>query len=203
LVVGEEHSLLSGERDSRWLRARYTRPGREIRDLGMPWQAGESWAHGWLAGAFDGEASLSSRTKPGSGWFIVFAQLPGAVLDLADLLLGQMGFETRYKNPKRHPDITHRDVQKLAITGIYDCLRFLGECRPVRLLSKSQPWLEAGSPARTRGTARQRRYNAPMDNVEYLGEREIVALETDSRTMLAEGLFLGAGVTHKNRAAAS
>jgi hypothetical protein len=199
VIVAEEHSLLTDGKNTNWKRARYLEPGREIRDLGIPWVTGISWEHGWLAGAFDGEASLSSASVYG-GWFIVFPQLPGAVMDLAERLLKQFKFETRWDHPGRDEHGELRDVQRLAVTGIYDCFRFLGECRPVRLIGRSRPWIEGHSSARSRGSLRNRRYGAALHDVEYIGLHEVVVLETDSRTMFAEGLFMGAGVTHKSRA---
>lgn len=162
---------------SHWTYTRNLSPGRLIRDLGTPWPVDDSWETGWLGGAWDGEASM------GSGWSINFAQNEGAVLDLAEELCKKRGYEVRRKSDKG------KTVRRLLITGIYDSLRFLGECRPVRLLGKSRPWIETRTPARSRGTVRARRYNVAIEKIDFLGDVNVIAIQTSTQTILAEGLF--------------
>lgn len=164
-----------------WTYTRNITAGRLLRDLGTPWQTEDSWEAGWLGGVFDGEASLSAPAK--TGWFISFAQNEGAVLELAKHLCAKRGYESRQKADKG------RDVRRLVITGIYDCWRFLGECRPVRLIGRSGPWIERGTPVRSRGTARARRYSLAVEKVEYVGECDVVAIQTSTRSLLVEGMF--------------
>lgn len=162
---------------SHWKYTRNLASGYLARDLGRPWPADTSWEAGWLGGVFDGEASM------GSGWSINFAQNEGAVLDFAEELCKKRGYEVRRKSDKG------KTVRRLLITGIYDSLRFLGECRPVRLLGKSRPWIETRTPVRSRGTVRARRYSIAIEAVEFLGDVNAIAIQTSTRTILAEGLF--------------
>ncbi len=160
-----------------WIYTRNLILGRPIRDLGIPWQVEDSWEAGWLGGAFDGEGWTMG------GWGIGFCQNPGAVLDLAEHLCKKRGYEVRRKADKG------RKTKRLFITGIYDTLRFLGECRPVRLLGKSHGWIETRTPVRSRGTARARRYSIAVESIEDLGDCDAVAIQTSTETILAEGLF--------------
>jgi len=184
VITSSEHQWLT-DPSSCWIYTRNIAAGRPVRDLGVPWEVEDSWEAGWLGGVFDGEASLSPCTvkSKGSGWQITFAQNEGAVLDLAEHLCKKRGYESRKKIEP------HRDVRRLVITGIYDCLRFLGECRPVRLMGRSRPWIESRTPTRSRGTARSRQYNATVREVEFLGERDLIAIETTTQTLLTEGLL--------------
>lgn len=164
------------ERDfGSWIPTSLLRPGAVIRDLGQPWDQDASWESGYLAGVFDGEASFAMAHGKINSWTISFPQKPGAVFDLTDRLLKEKGFRTRYvragKSGCRH----------LVISGIHDCFRFLGEVRPQRLLEKAPRWLDGGSPARSS--------SAVVESVEFLGEQEVIAVGTSTKTLIAEGLF--------------
>lgn len=176
VVTCSEYQWLT-DPSSRWVYTRNLTPGRLIRDLGLPWQVEDSWEAGWLGGAFDGEAWTAS------GWCIGFCQNEGAVLDLAERLCEKRGYEFRKKADKG------RDTRRIHITGIYDTLRFLGECRPIRLLEKSHGWIETRTPVRSRGSVRARRYSIAIEKIEFLGDVEAIAIQTSTQTILAEGLF--------------
>lgn len=170
-----------------WVRAGKLAAGDLLRDLGAPWKTAPDAETGWLGGVYDGEGWLSERKAPGAGygggWYIGFAQNPGAVLDLARRLVEERGYQTREKLDRS------RKIEKFLITGMYDSFRFLGECQPVRLIEKSRPWIEGASLMRSRGTARNQRYSLQIEQVEFLGEVDVVAIETGTQTVLAEGLF--------------
>lgn len=182
-----------------WIWAGNVTAGRKFRDLGNPWKTEQSWEVGWLSGVYDGEGWLSDRKGPnrkyGGGWFIGFCQNEGAVLDLAKRLVKERGYEVRERSPE--PD---RKIRKFMITGMYDCFRFLGECRPVRLIEKSRPWVEGATLMRSRGSARNRRYSLEVAEVSFLGDRDLIALSTSTNTVLAEGLFASLARKAPNRA---
>lgn len=193
VIAAEEHSWLSGLSDAAWIHSRFLTEGREIRDFGLPWQRDNSWENGWIGGVFDGEASFSTRgTVHTDGWYISFPQNPGAVFDLACFLTDKLGYATTYK-----PE-PHRRICRLHVVGMYDCLRLLGQCRPVRLVGKGSSWLEGRACGRTRGN-RGRPYSVAVERIEFLGVRQVVAIRTSTNTLFAEGLFSGPGVKHKLR----
>lgn len=175
---------------SNWAITKNLYAGRQIMDLGVPWEQDNSWETGWLGGVFDGEASFSSRTGPDryGGWYINFCQNPGSVLSLAENLLKERGYQTRRKTRD-----SRNGVQRIAITGIHDCFRFLGECKPVRLIEKSESWIEGVSFSHSLGSRQQDGYftkqPATVESAEYVGDREVVAITTSTGTLFAEGLF--------------
>lgn len=180
-----------------WMRPAKLASGTLLRDFGVPWKSEPTWDTGWLSGVYDGEGWLAERKGPGDGygggWYIGFAQNPGAVLDMAKRLTRERGYRTRDKIDNS------RRIQKFLITGMYDCFRFLGECQPVRLLEKSGPWVEGVSITRTRGTARGQRYSLRITEAEFLGDHPVIAIETGTQTIFAEGLFAGVARKTLNR----
>lgn len=130
-----------------WIATTHLRPDTMIKDLGRPWAEDHSRTAGYLAAAFDGEGSLSSRA-PRAGSHISFAQLPGSMLDTVECMLKEKGYYTR-----KATTIKQSGVCQLPISGVYDCFRFLGECRPVRLLERAPAWVDGRSPFNRHGVA--------------------------------------------------
>jgi phage terminase large subunit-like protein len=163
-----------------WYRTDELMVGSRVRDLGEPWDSHENWRRGYLAGIYDGEGSIF-RSLQGDrpGFRIGFGQLPGLVLDQTRQLLEEEGF-----NPSVTAD-HHKGssgVQTFNLSGAYNCLRFLGQVRPVRLLENA-PRLWEGKGA-NQGMGR-----AVVESIEFLGDREVMAMGTSTRTLFAEGLF--------------
>jgi DNA adenine methylase len=142
----------------------------------------QSWEAGWLAGFFDGEGSLS----PPPGWSASASQKDGPEADMAEGLLRDRGFDVRrdFLRPqavagcqRAHPMIA------LNINGgLKEVMRFLMLIRPERLIRKAV----AAMPDRSLyGREKQA---VGLVAKEFLGEREVVAIETTSRTYIAEGL---------------
>jgi 8-oxo-dGTP pyrophosphatase MutT (NUDIX family) len=160
-----------------WIATDQLRPGSKIKDLGQPWQRDGSWEAGYLSGVFDGEASFAGTGISRTGWGISFPQLPGAVFDLTESLLKEKGFHVRSYGQ----DKGGSGCATVVVGGLNDCFRFLGEIRPIRLLENAHRWLDGKSPARTG--------YAVVESVEFLGDQEVVAIGTSTKTLIAEGLF--------------
>jgi len=160
-----------------WVATRDLRPGSTIRNFGQPWQEERTWQSGYLAGAFDGEGWLSTPGL-GNGSFIGFAQKPGAVLDQVEGFLKECHYKCRY-------DDGPGTARKLLVSGLYDTLRLIGTTRPARFLGKVEQWLD-GAPAFGRARGDQ---SVTVTQVEYLGPREVVAIGTTTKTLIAEGFF--------------
>lgn len=171
-----KHHGILGTFDPEWITTAEMRIGCRIKDFGIPWERDKSWEAGYLAGVFDGEASLYSA--PSRGYGISFAQKPGAVMDLTENLL-----RTRVEKLTRLP-AQASGVATLNVRGLYDSLRLMGECGQVRLNGKVAAWLEGRQCFQRVGP----KY-ATVESIEFLGDRGVVAIGTSTKTLIAEGLF--------------
>jgi hypothetical protein len=133
---------------------------------------------GWLAGFFDGEGSI----KPPSGWEANVAQKHRPELERADALLKKRGFSVRLVNAHRdNPE--HSPLAHLCITGgMRETFKFLMQIRPERLIRN----LVRSFPERSL-YGRQKQAVGLVEK-EFLGEQDVVAIETDCHTFVAEGL---------------
>ena len=191
VVCSEDHQWLGGShkpgnaggRGWRWLTTKNLVCDREaqrswIMKLCDVSTARTDYNTGWLAGFFDGEGNLTS----GPGWRISITQKQGPEADKCLALLQTSGFMCAAKkrdrgNPRHSPmlDIT-------ILGGMKESLRFLQTVRPERLIANLQ-----------RGIGDRSLYGRDHHAVglvgkEYLGETDVVAIETDTHTFVAEGL---------------
>ncbi len=141
--------------------------------LAFPWEEDTTKDGGWLAGILDGEGCLSGR-KAGYGYYLNVSQNDGPVFDRVVEVLQRAGFELQIF----HADPNDLSSPKRAQVASKDqMLRMLGVYRPVRLLEKaSKIW---------QGT--RRHFVDLIESIEYVGERETVAIETTTKTLIAEG----------------
>lgn len=136
---------------------------------------------GWLAGMFDGEGSLHNRGRQKAGGFTVnICQKLGPELDKIGNIMQRY---CPYLLSVHHKG-TH-NWQKLPI-GYYtlegkfwEKLAFLGKVRPERLISKID-WEHL---PRMEG----RNEKVWVENITYIGKQEVVILETDTHTYIADG----------------
>lgn len=152
-----------------------TQAGVEVLKPLEPWTPDTSWGAGYLAAAFEGEGSLSYLTAPHSnGAFAIrFAQLDNVMLRRVKAELEARGFSygTTIQRLNR--------VVSLTISGgLRGSMRFLGIVRPQRLIDKL---------SRGFGHFRCRKV-VRVVTTEFLGDTELVALGTSTRTFIAEGL---------------
>ena len=186
LIASAEHKWLGRGRTDNTLRWRTTeelKPGIRIRDIGHPWEPDQSSGAGYLAGVYDGEGYLFSDRS----FRIGFTQLPGSVLNHTRELLVENGF--RISSVRAVPSqLSRAAVMTFAIAGLYDCLRFLGQIRPLRLLENATHWLPGRAPT-ARLPGRPLVGYGTVIRLIPVGERELVAIETSTHTLFAEGLF--------------
>ena len=157
------------------------RAGDQIRALVAPWEVDDSRMGGWLAGLYDGEGCITSRTRSRTEFRIDLSQNRGVVLDQALDYLHRLGFE-----PKRDSQGDRRPCQKYKITGLSECLRLLGQIRPIRLLQNGNPGMWDG---RAFGHERGRRYAKTIVSITPVPIQRLVDLQTSTRTFVAEGLI--------------
>lgn len=161
---------------SAWVRAGDLREGDKIYSL-PTWDEDLSHGGGYLAGQYDGEGSLSLIR---SGGFetstLPWAQNPGPEVARVEQLLVERGFKTRTHG--------HNKCLHVHVAGDWtEQMRLLGSVRPYRLLR--HPRIER----LWEGRSLQACGRATVKSVTTLGVREIVAMETDTHTYIADGLL--------------
>lgn len=185
-------STVQGElKCQRWQRTEDLRPEaprqtRVIKPL-ETWKTDQSWAAGYLAGAFDGEGNIVTsvsncveRTRVIGG--VSFAQTDNEMLHQTELALKECGFEITWKKSRRHniPRVDgspRKDITNLTVGGKAQFLRFMGSIRPRRLLAKMD-----GSYGVIPGRS------VALVSKEFIGDHPVVMLDTSSRTYFANGL---------------
>ena len=159
-------------------------PSHLVRAVDM-WPETLSYESGYLAAAFDGEGCLvQTPVKRADGLapreqtyqlHCTFAQRDNEMKRQVDALLAHFGFSVQH----RRPNGTNSDVYSLRIAGGRpEVLRFLGQVRPVRLLSR----FTADHLGAFRGHER-----VAISAIEFLGEQPLIAAQTSTRTFIAEG----------------
>ena len=181
LVSSAAHKWLNAE--YQWVESRRVRGGGDypsatrVMKLLEPWLRDESWDAGYLAAAVDGDGHLV-QYQNGEGensWQcrVGFGQRDNDMLRQVDECARRLGFE--FSHGKHHA------------SGVFNCnllggksktLEFLGRVRPPRLLGKFN--------AETIGEMRARSF-VPVENVEAVGDKEVVTLSTSTGTFIAEG----------------
>lgn len=193
ITVSKQHPLVAmGNRmEGRvWRQAADLVPGDLMPWIGEPWEVDRSYESGYLAGMFDGEGTLG-RSGSGMNGTVTMAQREGVVLDETVMCLKELGFVPSVGPPTGG---THSDVCMVRILGgKFETLRFLGSVRPHRLLKKAHMTWEGaairnGGSGSVNQTGRKDAY-ATVLAVEPVGRREVVALQTSTRTFIAEGLL--------------
>jgi hypothetical protein len=131
----------------------------------------ESWEAGWIGGLYDGEGHISGQT----GWRVTLSQNEGATLDRARRWLSQHGFRFTEQGAKKC-------VALCIGGGMQESFRFLMTARPERLIANAIKKLPDSS------LYGRDHHAVRLVAKEYLGEQDVVAIETDCHTFVAEGL---------------
>lgn len=158
----------------RWRKAYQLAPGWRIATPLDPWETAETYDAGWLAGIIDGEGCL--RDTRDNACQVQIAQKPGVVLDRIHEVLRALHipFTGRVR--------TDNSVAVVEIAVRRHVLRLLGSVRPVRLLAKFV-WEGLST------FSRKLPMDVEIESIEPVGEREVVTLETTSKTYIAEGMI--------------
>lgn len=161
-----------------WIPVKDLRPGDKIKTLGVePWEVDTSHEVGYLAGLYDGEGFLSDSV-------VGFAQNPGVVQDRALEVLDSLGFEYSQGSSEDYTNC----IDTWLTGGRAEMMRFLGTVRPLRLLEKFYKTFYGSRIYGGRKTHKQEQFDRVV-SIEYLDEGPVVALETSTKTLIAEGLF--------------
>lgn len=139
------------------------------------WEHTYDYETGYLAAAFEGEGHFSRNSMLG------FSQRDNAMLSKVRKMLEGFGFATW----ERGGSGTNEDVSVLHIAGgRSEVMRFLGQVRPERLLDK----LDINKLGTVGRHSREGFTHPSLVSKEYVGEQEVVAIKTTTKTYIAEGL---------------
>jgi hypothetical protein len=145
------------------------------------WENAQDYQDGYISGVLDGEGYLNQLRRidreNGNVLRVTFAQRDNEVAAAMCQYLTDKNFE--YSMTAK-PSGTNGDVFTFGIVGGHaEVLRLLGSTRPKRLLAK----FDIGKMGRT----------MPIDTpfvefLEFLGDREVIAITTSMGTFIAEGI---------------
>lgn len=159
-----------------------TRQSRVIKPLDV-WETNNSRDGGYLAGAFDGEGSLDQTRHGVYANRVCFVQSPNVMLAEAERCLKELDYRYSHtvtsSGTRLRVDGTPRyDKHRLEVSPRPEFIRFMGSIRPERLLAK----LDVDRLGRINGNV------VSLVGKTFIGEQDVVLLETTAQTYLAEGL---------------
>ena len=165
-----------------WVRTDQLRAGAEraskMYKLFDVWKEDHSWEAGYLAAAFDGEGWIDGNANHIRK--LGFAQRSNEMLDMTARILKEKGFgNIRQYLHSSKSGYGDNPVYNIVLNTRRESVRFLGTMRPQRLLGKFHPdrlGAVNGSP------------HVTLVRKTFVGDREVIALQTDTRTYIAEGL---------------
>ncbi len=173
IVASGDHLWLRGDNQGCWVKTKNLRAGYKIRQIGSPWELSDDWRTGYLAGVLDGEGFCDGFTLDRPSIRVGFGQNNNELLDKSMDILEQMGIRCTTQGNKRNENIMVR------ASGTINAIRLLGLTRPPRLMSKLK-MDGLGFPTKD-GTV-------VIKSVSPIGERELISIETSTKTLFANGL---------------
>jgi hypothetical protein len=152
-----------------WMETCNLKQGDKLMKVIDPWETVKDYDAGYLAGALDGEGSLSQVEN--KGWRIDFAQRDNPMREKVKSILDDFGY--KYFDTYRD-----RTCKQYSVGSKHEVLKILGEIRPKRLLDK------LNLDALGRMTAKE---YVDVVSVKHAGNSDVVTLSIDAGTFLADG----------------
>jgi hypothetical protein len=188
MIVSARHGWLThSENENKWRAQenvitphhRQDRPTRIVKVLDT-WQDVDSWEAGYLAAAFDGEGHISQMPRKREnypsythGLVAGYAQKDNAMAQTVEKIMEKYGFTLRMNQEDG-------GTRKYRVNGGKpEIMRFLGTTQPPRLMEKFDAGLLGQFISKE---------NIAVVESEYIGEHEVIGLETSTKTFIAEGL---------------
>lgn len=192
MLVSETHPILARKirknykksgQGFNWVMAKDLTSDYELAFATEPWEIEKKDELLWLGGLLDGEGCLSQRTRRNRvGGGIYNAQLSigqniGPVFDGIGKVLDRMGVKYGvYKN-------SNNSCYQYVIGSKWDAMRVLSSCPTIRLSElKNSVWEGAKIYGKEANHVR-------VQSVEFVGEQELIAIQTSTKTFIAEGFF--------------
>lgn len=183
LIATAEHRFLS-KRSSRaiWKPVKRFKVGQNIRYITKLWKD-PTLEDAWFSGILDGEGSI--RAKKSGGAEVSVNQVAGIVWDRIKEYAKNSGFSYRIDWDNRKPGITSKfgknPVGKITFSRMNELFELVGKTRPTRFIDK-QWWIGKNMPGKRSGKAWTK-----VLAIENLGEREMIDLQTSTKTFIANG----------------
>lgn len=163
----------------RWVRAEALTPEHQLMSLGV-WDADDSRTAGYLAGLYDGEGSMSNRAAGQKVTILNFSQKPGITMDAFRKGMEQVGLECSY-SPCAPASTSPCD--NVRVHGLAKIMRTVGTLRPERFIARASEIFDGAE----LHTVRQMESCPQVLRVAHIGDRELTAIQTSTRTLVANG----------------
>lgn len=168
----EDHRWMILDGGWQWAHTRDLRVGDRVPRVFDTWGVNESREAGWLAGMFDGEGHISKPNTKQGGIQVGCSQNPGPTMDRLKSIMKGLSAGFSYHHYERSTGL-------IRLTGPSTAkVKFLGEIRPERLISKLKPEMLG------------RMQKIAVDHVisiEPVGVRTVIQVKTSTSTMIVEG----------------
>ncbi|WP_233461623.1 DNA polymerase [Mycobacterium intracellulare] len=161
-----------------WVRSDQLHAGDLLLSIGT-WEFDTSRTAGYLAGLYDGEGSLSGRAAGRKQTSLVFSQKPGDVMDTFVESMNRLGLVHSYY-PSAPNSTSPTDT--VSVQGIPKILRTIGTLRPERFVKRAWEVYEGAAIIGGRQLD-----EIPVESIEPVGSRELVSIQTSTRTLIANG----------------
>lgn len=162
----------------RWARADQLTTEDRLLSIGL-WEPADSRTGGYLAGLYDGEGSMQGRAGGAKQTSLHFSQKPGTVMSMFCSGMDELGL--RYSYSKRGPNSTS-PCDNVVVHGVPNILKVLGTLRPARFLSRAAEIYDGAAIVGGRQFDERQ-----VVSVEPIGYQEVVAIQTSTRTLIADG----------------
>lgn len=140
------------------------------------WEENKSWDAGYLAGAYDGEGSISQTQRAecsGKCVRLGYSQKQNEMLDQTAKSLTACGFKFSINQKVKEGIFTY-----YLQGGRPEMLRFMGQIRPRRILENFKPDMLGSM---------YQKYAVAVDRIEDVGNQPVIGLKTSTGTFVAEG----------------
>lgn len=171
ITVSTNHLFLGRRRGVQWIRADDLKVDDQLSFFTPPWEADYSSEASYLAGFLDGEGYVGKSGRVG------FGQNPGSVSDYVCDALSRRGSETVNQSSRKCEAFDIRSG--VPFTG----WRLIGTLRPIRLMENLQKVWEG------RAIWGKRTTRAKVLSIESVGDGEVLAISTTSKTLITEGFL--------------
>lgn len=189
LIATAKHRFLgknNGSTKTTWRRVEDIKLGEEIRYITKPWGDSE-FEDGWFGGMIDGEGCL--RFKNHSGAEINVAQRVSPLFDRIVEYAKKNNYsftiesDCRKNSDGNTSKYGNQVVKKVVFSRMNELFCLLGKTRPKRFVEINW-WEGKDFPGKRSGEAW-----AKVVSIEALGKREMIDIQTSTKTFIAEGFI--------------